>query len=378
VNGRFPPAYDLAGYLDRRGALSRLITPIPRSRTATYGITPRRIASLQALGGMNYAVRNWMHATVVRQWQWVSSVSLDAFASRQLAGSAAFNGWVGSSLLGIRAAHRLGIPAALTTGSAHILHQDALLRRESARFRCGGVPTHPRVIERALVEYEESDVIVVPSPFVWSSFVEYGVSESKLALVPWAATPVTTVRRKLKSESGELTVLFVGGCTLRKGIPYAFDAFRGLRGRARLRMAGTPDPGLFRRLGGLPDNVDALGVVRGRALADEFENADVFLLPSIEDGSALVILEAMVAGLPVIVSDHAGAALIEDGVSGFIVPAGDVSAIIDVVTRLAADPALRADVGLAAQRIARARTVDVYGEEFMREVYESRFGLAST
>jgi starch synthase len=317
-----------------------------------------------------------MHATVVRQWQWVSSVGLDAFASRQLDGSAAFNGWVGSSLLGIRAAHRLGIPAALTTGSAHISHQDALLRREFGRFGCGEVPTHPRVRERALAEYREADVIVVPSPFVRSSFVEYGVPESKLALVPWAATPVTTVRREPKTDSEELTVLFVGGCTLRKGLPYALDAFRGLRGRARLRMAGTPDPDLFRRLGGLPDNVDALGVVRGRALADEFENADVFLLPSIEDGSALVILEAMMAGLPVVVSDQAGAALIEDGVSGFIVPAADASAIVDVVTKLAGDPTLRADAGLTAQRIARARTVNVYGEEFMREVYESRFGLA--
>src|SRR5205814_260994 len=104
--------------------------------------------------------------------------------------------------------------------------------------------------------------------------------------------------------------------------PYLLAAFRELQGIARLRIVGGRNDDLIDRLGGAPDNVEIVGPRNGPDLAAEFRDADIFVLPSIEDGSAYVLLEAMQAGLPVVTTDQAGAALLDDGKSGFIVRAG--------------------------------------------------------
>jgi glycosyltransferase involved in cell wall biosynthesis len=79
----------------------------------------------------------------------------------------------------------------------------------------------------------------------------------------------------------------------------------------------------------------------------------------------------MAAGLPVIVSDHAGSAeIVRDGVNGFVVPARDVDALAARMNALLADAELRARMGAAARETAASRTWDTYGEERTRLVYE--------
>ena len=105
-------------------------------------------------------------------------------------------------------------------------------------------------------------------------------------------------------------------------------------------------------------------------MAAEYDAADIFVLPSVEDGSALATILAMAAGLPVIVSDQAGADLVVDGVNGFVVPARDVDALAARLEQLIADPELRARMGAAAAASAVARTWETYGRELCDEVYE--------
>jgi glycosyltransferase involved in cell wall biosynthesis len=79
--------------------------------------------------------------------------------------------------------------------------------------------------------------------------------------------------------------------------------------------------------------------------------ASVCVVPSIEDGFCLVVMEAMASGTPVIVSDQVGAKdLVTDGVDGFVVPAGDPHAIAERLISLRAAPDLIAKMGLAARR----------------------------
>jgi glycosyltransferase involved in cell wall biosynthesis len=159
-------------------------------------------------------------------------------------------------------------------------------------------------------------------------------------------------------------VLFVGGCSLRKGIPYLVEAFRRIGAPATLRLVGRTNEALFRRIGGLPRGVEAVGPKTGAALAAEYAAADVFVLPSVEDGWGLVTNEAMSAALPVIVSDHAGSAeVVRDGINGFVVPARDVDALAARITLLLGDAELRARLGGAARATAAARTWEAYGDE---------------
>ena len=74
----------------------------------------------------------------------------------------------------------------------------------------------------------------------------------------------------------------------------------------------------------------------------EFFKADVFALPSLQEGFGLVFLEAMAAGLP-IVAAHAAAVpeVVPDGEAGILVPPGDVDALAEALIRLLKDEKLR-------------------------------------
>ncbi len=372
TTGRFPPAFVWAAYLEPRDQLERIVTPMPYHRVRDFGMSRKRTCALLPFAAWNYASRRLAAGAsprVLELNQYLRTVSFDTSVSRLLGNCDVFNGWTGASLFSIRTARRRGIPSVLQTGSAHIVRQAEILRQEEARFGEGEGITHPRVIARAVREYEEADRIVVPSRFVYQTFIDAGVAPEKLILVPWAAVGVAEAPEHRPAKDGPVTVLFVGACSLRKGVPYLLQAARKIGAEVEVRMVGPENPRLLTRLGRLPSNVTAVGVRRGADLQDEFRRAEIFVLPSVEDGSALVTLEAMLAGLPVVVSDQAGAALIEEGTSGYEVPAGDADALAERILLLARDHGLRARVGAAARATALPRTPEAYGDELTRFVY---------
>jgi glycosyltransferase involved in cell wall biosynthesis len=79
--------------------------------------------------------------------------------------------------------------------------------------------------------------------------------------------------------------------------------------------------------------------------------ADVFVFPSLFEGSAVVTYEALACGLPSVVTPDAGS-VVRDGVEGLLVPAGDVGRLAEGMERLGSDPELRASLGRAARRRA--------------------------
>ena len=377
VPGKFEPAYLAGRYLESLGELERLITPLPYSRVERFGVSRGKTASIAPIGAWNYGVQRFGPRGVQAGNQIAVSVAFDAAASKMLGVCDLFNGWSSMSLLSIRAAHRRGAPAVLTVGSAHAVTQTELLAEEQRRFGPDAPLTHPRLVDRMVAEYEEADAIVAPSQWVVDSFIKHGVPASKLYRVPWGVIPITgPVPRR--SRTGDPRLLFVGGCSQRKGVPYLLDAFRRVRVNATLRLVGTPNVELFRRAGGLPPRSEAVGSKTTAGLAAEYDAADIFVLPSVEDGSALATILAMAAGLPVIVSDQAGADLVRDGENGFVVPARDVEALTGRMEQLIADPDLRQRMGAAAAASAVTRTWETYGEELYRAVYGPLARAAAT
>src|SRR5207253_1873937 len=89
-----------------------------------------------------------------------------------------------------------------------------------------------------------------------------------------------------------------------------------------------------------------------------YEWADVFLLPSICEGSATVTYEALAAGLPVICTPNTGS-VVTDGVDGFIVPAGDPHAIVERL-ELVSGPGMLETMSAAAIEKARDFTLNAY------------------
>lgn len=373
VPGKFQPAYLWGRWLEATERLERLVTPLPYARIANFRVERPRVRTFPPLGIWNHAVQRRGPSWLRRANQWFVSVAFDAFAASALGRCDVVNGWCSASLLTLRAARRRGLAAVLQTGSAHIETQFELLAEERRRLGLPPAVTHPAVVRRALAEYEAADLIVVPSRFVRDTFVRRGVPAAKLAVVPETATPRTAPPSQ-RPPHARPRILFVGQIDVRKGIAYLVEAFRVLDGRATLRLVGPADRQLLAKLSPLPDGVEIVGPRSGERLAAEFRDADLFVLPSVEDGFGLAVVEAMAAGLPVIVSDHAGSAdLVDDGRNGFVVPARDAAALARQLDALVCDPNLRARMGEAARTTALARTWEAYGAD-MERAY-ARLGL---
>jgi glycosyltransferase involved in cell wall biosynthesis len=151
---------------------------------------------------------------------------------------------------------------------------------------------------------------------------------------------------------------------LRKGAPYMLEAARALKGLAEFRWCGALQllPEAARRLG---EYVDLRGPVPRPQMAEHYAWADVFLLPSICEGSATVCYEALAAGLPVITTPNAGS-VVRDGLEGFIVPIRDVGAIADRLERLAGDRELLEEMSRRAAERAKEFTLEKYGARLIR------------
>ena len=201
---------------------------------------------------------------------------------------------------------------------------------------------------------------------------------NKIIKLPYGAKlnrfhPVLPIN--LLSSRENFTILFVGHASARKGFIDLLNAYRSFSHPSKqLLLIGTLSPEAQDLLGRTNlDGVEYLGIVPNTQLSHYYSRASVFVLPSIEEGLAMVIGEAMGCGCPVIASDNTGASeLISDGINGFIVPIRRPDIIADRLHRLADQPKLREQMGVnAAQRMLEIQGWDRYGDMW-KHFIESR------
>ena len=114
----------------------------------------------------------------------------------------------------------------------------------------------------------------------------------------------------------------------------------------------------------LREHVQLTGAIPRADVAAQYDWADVFLLPSLCEGSATSTYEAMFQGLPVICTPQTGS-VVRDGGDGFIVPARDADAIAEKLELLAAKPGLLAELSENARQYAANFTLEKYGERLI-------------
>jgi glycosyltransferase involved in cell wall biosynthesis len=203
-----------------------------------------------------------------------------------------------------------------------------------------------READRAL-----ATLLLVPSEYIAEQLRGHGVAGERIRVIPYAADTRRFRPGEQRSLGARCRFLFAGGLTQRKGIGYLLAAWRRIqRPGWSLRLVG----GLPRRLGPLEADlaqpgIEWLGRVGHDAMPDVMAAADVFVFPSLFEGSAVVTYEALAAGLPSVVTREAGS-VAREGVEGLIVPAADAGALADRMERLGSDPELRAAMSVAARR----------------------------
>ena len=142
-------------------------------------------------------------------------------------------------------------------------------------------------------------------------------------------TSAFTKRTNHPNFSKQFRILFIGSLIQRKGLSYLLDAVKQLNGRnieVVLCGRGTVDTNLIEHYKELNIEVK-IGLPRDQ-LVDLIHGCDVFVLPSLIEGFAHVIVEAMACGLPIITTENTcGPDVISEGEHGFIVPIRDATAI---------------------------------------------------
>jgi glycosyltransferase involved in cell wall biosynthesis len=215
--------------------------------------------------------------------------------------------------------------------NCHTEHAYAVVDAEMQRLGLAVVPGHSHAVspDRLAVEqaeYAAAARILVPSPFVEQTFLDRGIPPWKLARHRYGFDPVDFPAVEGSAPAGGgLPAVFVGRCEPRKGLHFALQAWqRSAASReGTLRIYGTFQPGYRDALGSLLEqrSVSVEGFTSD--VPAVLASADALLLPSVEEGSALVTYEAQAAGTIPVVSSAAGA-YCEHGVNGLVHEAGDV------------------------------------------------------
>lgn len=210
-----------------------------------------------------------------------------------------------------------------------------------------------------------TDVFIVPSRFVERGLEELGIDKSKCYTVPY---DIEDSWLRLTNFPTKGRVLFVGTADLRKGIHILGTAAQKLSHRNyEFRIAGGVSD--IVRKHQLTERLNFLGRVPRANIQSEFVQADIFVLPSLAEGSASVTYEALAAGLPVITTEAAGS-VVRDGIEGFIVPERDAEALANRIEELVENRQLRDRMAAAARKRAQDYTWDKYAERLLR-VFES-------
>jgi glycosyltransferase involved in cell wall biosynthesis len=356
-----PVGFDYAKALEESGALGCFVSAFPRWNSADLVPLLGGKARFHDFWQIIFLVSNRLAGSTrfSRFLSHCAKVSLDRATCRYLANADAAIFYSGAGLETTRASRRRGKLSVCQVHHAHVLEQEDILRKEASASGLRYTPIYsPAQVQRQLQEFEEVDVIVCPSGAVRESFKRNGVPASKLLVVPHGVdlSAGAGEKKRASKPAKPLRVLYVGQQHYRKGLRYLAEALQGLASdQVECRVVG-PDFGLS-GLAAAPgaERFVRTGPKKGSDLLAEYAEADVFVLPSLEEGFGLVVLEAMRAGLPVIITSAVGAKdFVTDGIEGWVVPPADPHALREKIQWMQWHPAERQAMGRAAAERAQS------------------------
>ncbi len=349
-------SFDLARELFERGMLERIFTGYPRFQLRGEQLPASLIASFPYLHTPYMALSRFLPTTspLQRELAWNAAVTLDQYVASKLPRCSAFIGLSGTGLVTGQKAQKRGAIHICDRGSTHIRYQARLLAEESQHWGISTPPVDRRMIEREEAEYAQADLITVPSTITRNSFLEMGIPADKVVRIPYGVN-MSRFSPTGTPNAERFDILFAGAASVRKGVPYLLEAFAKLsHPRKQLTFAGpihTQIQEMIDRDRHTGANIVCLGKLSQAVLRDVMSTHHVLVLPSIEEGLALVQAQALACGCPVIATANTGAEdLFSDGVEGYILPIRQSDAILSRLEFLAAHPEMRGEMSKAALR----------------------------
>lgn len=218
-------------------------------------------------------------------------------------------------------------------------------------------------------QFALSDLIIANSEFVRSTCVQAGIPAGKIVVVANGAPSRREYHPELRIPN-HAVFISAGLQAIHKGTPYLLKAWEMVKAgkQAELWAVGRwnlPD----HMAAGLPANFKIMPPVPQSELFDLFQKASVLVLPSLYEGFAMVILEAMAHGLAVITTPNSGCGdFVEDGLNGWIVPIRDTRALADRMAWCIDHPDEVAEMGARSRQKAVQWSWDEFADSYGRTV----------
>src|SRR3989344_1208773 len=203
-----------------------------------------------------------------------------------------------------------------------------------------------------VLTFKWSDKIIAITPWEIDFIKKYGGKENKIIVIPNGMDDILYNRVKnneFKKRLGikEKLVLFLGRLNVTKGPDKLVLAAKEiLKERKDVDFVFIgPDEGMMETVKRMSEGIEKihiLGALRGKEkLAEAYQSADVYVLPSYREGLPLTLFEAYASGLPVVASPVNGVAYeMKDGVNGFFVNYGDINGLKEKILKILDDKKL--------------------------------------
>ena len=200
-----------------------------------------------------------------------------------------------------------------------------------------------------------ADNIVVASSFTRKTLTDHGVPDSKIKVIPYGIDASKYFKRTVRPNNERLRIIFVGSMVQRKGLSYLLESVRRITARhIELVLCGRG----FTDTNLINEYSDVHFVIkRGLShvkLIEELHQSDLFVLPSLSEGFAQVILEAMSCGLPVLTTTNScGPDILTEGINGWVVSVRSVDKLVEKLEWSILNKTTLFDMGNVAAQTAR-------------------------
>jgi len=263
--------------------------------------------------------------------------------------------------------------------NTHQATSKAILDAEYRRL--GLQPNHGidgKSIAKECDQLELADYVFSPSTEVTKSLLEADVSRDKIIQSSYGLRQKDILLPRdvaSRDHRAELTAIFVGRIGIRKGAHLLLEYWVKAGVKGKLKLVGNIEPNAKHLVEPYLNRPDIEHVPFTNDLMSVYLNADIFLFPSLEEGSPLVTYLALGAGLPSIVSPMGGGGAIDHEVEGLIIDAHNADAWIESIRRVFSNTGLR--LTLSGNAYNRARdflweNVGRHRVEFLRTLLSKK------
>jgi alpha-maltose-1-phosphate synthase len=359
--------FELAHQLHKRNHLAKIYSTWPWARLKREGLPHSLVSCFPYLHTPDYLLKrtSFYSPRMSSKMAAGNTLAFDRWTAARIVPCDVFVGISGSGLLTGRKVQANGGVFICDRGSTHQRFQEQILAEEYRRWKLPQPLDQPHITRREEEIYAAANAITVPSTVARRSFIEMGITAEKVHVIPYGVR-LDRFSRTQPPPTDSFQVLFAGQVSLRKGIPYLLQAFARLKHPGKhLTIVGGVQDHMRDLLSTLPtENVTFAGVLPQAELARKMSVSHLLVLPSVEEGLALVQGQAMASGCPVLATAATGAEdLFTDGEQGFIVPDHNVDTLTQKMQQIADDPALQQRLSEAALlRVKSLGGWNQYGE----------------